>query len=212
MRVTILSLAVIAAGLLGATQTASAQQLAEPNAYNYQWCSISNQGGRVLDGGLGGGFGPQCYYRTRKECEENNGPQLGLCVQNREYRPFPGGLPPIAVDTTARTVASYRYCAISAAAETARNCYFDTLEDCKTEMTGIIGNCYPNPYYRPSAASPPLPAAAASPPAAAKPRGQVAATSRTPPAAARQPVAATNRTPAAAAPRQPVAATATSQN
>ena len=206
MRVTILSLAVITAGLLGATQTASAQQLAEPNSYNYPWCSISNQGGRVLDGGLGGGFGPSCYYRTRKECEENNGPQLGACAPNLEYRPFPGGLPPIAVDTTARTVASYRYCARSAAAETAQDCYFDTLEECKTEMTGIIGNCYPNPYYRPSAA------AATPPPAAAKPRGQAAATSRTPSAAApRQPVAATSRTPPAAAPRQPVAATATSR-
>jgi len=166
MRVTILSLAIIAAGLLGATQTASAQ-----NAYNYPWCSIENGAGRVLDGGLGGGFGPSCYYQTREQCEASNGPQRGICVQNREYRPFPGGLPPLVVDTTARTVASYRWCAVSTTAVGgSRDCYFDTLEDCKTEMTGVIGNCYPNPYYRPTAA--------AAPPAAAAPRGQVVAKKR----------------------------------
>jgi hypothetical protein len=200
MRVTILSLAIIAAGLLGATQTASAQQLAEPNAYNYPWCSISNQGGRVLDGGLGGGFGPQCYYRTRKDCEENNGPQLGACYPNLEYRPFPGGLPPIAVDTTARKVESFRWCAVpSAATAGARDCYYDSLEECKTTMTGIIGNCYPNPYYRPTAATAaPRPAAAAATPrrpvAASRP---VAATDLKTISAARLPGAKSAAAPAA---------------
>jgi hypothetical protein len=115
-----------------------------------------------------------------------------------EYRPFPGGLPPIAVDTTARTVYTYKWCARSAAAESAQNCYFDTLEDCKTEMTGIIGNCYPNPFYRaPPPAVVPFVAGASraqvvakKPPVAAAPRGQVAA----------------KKLPEAAAPRAQVAA------
>jgi hypothetical protein len=193
MRVTILSLAIIAAGLLGATQTPSAQ-----NAYNYPWCSITNATGRVLDGGLGGGSGPQCYYQTYEQCMATNWPQDGNCYPNTEYRPFPGGLPPLAVDTTARTVESYRWCAISANAAEARDCYYDTLEDCKTTMTGIIGNCYPSPYYRPPAAAaaragnPSVgrqlpfyqPPAAAAPPPAAAPRRPVAAS---------RPVAATDR-------------------
>jgi len=179
MRVTILSLAIIAAGLPGAIQTAWAQQLAEPNAYNYPWCAISNQGGRVLDGGLGGGFGPSCYYRSRKDCEDNNGPQLGGCYPNLEYRPFPGGLPPIVIDTAARKVESFRYCGVTASEGGARDCHYDSLEECKTTLTGIIGNCYPSPYYRPTAAAPPEAAprgqVVAKKPAEAAARGQVVA-------------------------------------
>ena len=151
MRVTILSLAVIAAGLLGATQTASAQ-----SSYNYPWCTVSFE-----EGGSGG---PGCSYLTREQCMGQDIRQLGNCYPNPEYKPLPGGLPPPVVDRTARTVYSYKYCLIRSADGTI-DCYFDTLEFCLAEASGITGNCYPNPHYR-------------GPTAAVAPRAQVAATKK----------------------------------
>ena len=134
MRVTILSLAVIAGGLLGATQTASAQ-----TTYNYPWCAINH-----MEGTSGA---PQCYYYSREQCVAEDSRQISVCYPNLEYKPLPGGLPAPVADPTARTVYSYKYCLIRAADGTI-DCYFDTLEHCLQEVSGITGNCYPNPHYR----------------------------------------------------------------
>ena len=79
MRVTIFSLAIIAAGLLGATQTASAQTL-----LNYQWCLIQAAEGHV-----------SCSFQTREQClgTAARGGLDGNCYPNWDYKPFPGGLP-----------------------------------------------------------------------------------------------------------------------
>jgi len=135
MRVTILSLAVIAAGLLGATQTASAQ-----SAENYPWCFIESSEGHH-----------SCYFQTREQCMATLTGIAGNCYPNWDYHPLPGGLPPPVVDTTARTVYTYKWCLIRSADGTI-DCYFDTLELCMAEASGITGNCYPNPHYRPTAA------------------------------------------------------------
>jgi hypothetical protein len=149
MRVTIFSLAIIAAGLLGAPQTASAQTL-----LNYPWCLIQAAEGHV-----------SCSFQTREQClgTAARGGLDGNCYQNWDYKPFPGGLPPPVVDTTARTVYTYKYCGIPST-DRGHDCYYDTLEDCHATLSGVTGNCYPNPAYRP--------------PAAPAPRGRVVAKKR----------------------------------
>jgi len=152
MRVTIFSLAIIAAGLLGATQTASAQ-----TAYNYQWCLIQAADGHT-----------SCYFQTEEQCRATAlpGGLDGNCYRNWDYKPFPGGLPPPVVDTTARTVYTYKWCGVGtpSGASQRGSCYYDTLEECMTDLSGVTGNCYPNVDYRP--------------PAAPAPRGRVVAKKR----------------------------------
>ena len=94
MRVTIFSLAIIAAGLLGAPQTASAQTL-----YNYQWCLVQAAEGHT-----------SCSFQTEEQCRATAlpGGLDGNCYRNWDYKPFPGGLPPPVIDTTARTLYTCR--------------------------------------------------------------------------------------------------------
>lgn len=143
MRVTIFSLAIIAAGLLGATQTASAQ-----TAENYPWCFIESSEGHH-----------SCYFQTREQCVATLTGIEGNCYPNWNYQPLPGGLPPAVVDRTARTVESYKWCSVRTN-DGAKDCYYDTLEDCNTtsnavNVNGFSGACYPSPYYRPAAAPAP---------------------------------------------------------
>ena len=65
----------LAAGLLGATHAASAQ-----NAYSYPWCSIGSQDGIRT-----------CYFNSEKECRETIAGVHDICVRNLEYRGGGGG-------------------------------------------------------------------------------------------------------------------------
>jgi Protein of unknown function (DUF3551) len=151
MRLTIFSLAligIIPAMSVGAPKTASAQTL-----YNYKWCFVDASEGHT-----------SCSFQTQEQCLATATGITGNCYPNWDYQPFPGGLPPPVVDTTARTESTYKYCFIRSADGTIV-CYFDTLELCLQEASGITGNCYPNTNYR-------------GPSAAAAPRGRVVATKK----------------------------------
>jgi hypothetical protein len=70
MRLTVLSLAIIGTGMVGAAQTASAQ-----SSNSYPWCSINSTDGQQ-----------SCYFTSRQQCETTMSGISGTCVPNPNYR------------------------------------------------------------------------------------------------------------------------------
>ena len=80
----IIVLFLIAAALLGETQTGNAQ-----SPYSHPWCSISS--------GDAGGGARSCYYETLQQCMATLSGIGGNCVESPYYRAQPTQLPDYSV-------------------------------------------------------------------------------------------------------------------
>jgi hypothetical protein len=73
---------VIAAALLGETQSGNAQ-----SAYSYPWCAVYFGGGNI------GGGARSCYYASWQQCTTTVFPNEGYCIKSPYYHSQPTPLP-----------------------------------------------------------------------------------------------------------------------
>jgi hypothetical protein len=81
-RMLIIVLFVVAAALVGATQSSNAQ-----SAYSYPWCAVYSSGGSV------GGGARSCYYTSWKQCMATIFSIGGYCIESPYYHSQPTQLP-----------------------------------------------------------------------------------------------------------------------
>jgi hypothetical protein len=82
MRIPTIVLFVVAAALLGETQTSDAQ-----SPYSYPWCAIYFGDGGTLGGAM------SCYYTSYEQCRTTMSGVGGNCVQSPYYHAQPIQLP-----------------------------------------------------------------------------------------------------------------------
>jgi hypothetical protein len=73
-RMLIIVLFVVAAALLGETQSSNAQ-----SAYSYPWCAVYLSGGNI------GGGARSCYYTSWKQCMATIFAIGGYCIESPYY-------------------------------------------------------------------------------------------------------------------------------
>jgi Protein of unknown function (DUF3551) len=78
MRMPIITLFVIAAALLGATQISDAQ-----SPYSYPWCAVPSGGDNS------GGGAMSCYYTSWQQCMTTLSGIGGNCIESPYYRAQP---------------------------------------------------------------------------------------------------------------------------
>jgi hypothetical protein len=81
-RMLIIVLFVVAAALLGETQSSNAQ-----SPYSYPWCAVYFSGGNIAGGAR------SCYYASWKQCMATIFPIGGYCIESPYYHSQPTQLP-----------------------------------------------------------------------------------------------------------------------